>query len=151
MSTLRLARDAVRLTGRERELAARALVWLVVARVGLRVASFPRVLRVLRRVPARHLRSAGATETECRRAIERAARVLPASTCLARAFAGAALLRREGRPSQLNIHVGHVGLDEQRRFAAHASLVAADVVVAGAGPELQWTVLLSDRFELPEP
>jgi hypothetical protein len=148
MSTLRLARDAVRLPARERELAARAVAWLVLARVGLRVASFPRLLRVLRNVPARHLRSTGATEADCRRALERAARVLPASTCLARAFAGAALLRREGRGSQLNIHVG---FDEQRRFAAHASLIAADVVVAGAGTELQWTVLLSDRIELPQP
>jgi hypothetical protein len=77
-------------------------------------------------------------------ALERAARVLPGSTCLARAFAGAALLRRERRPSRLDIHVH---LDDRRRFAAHASLVAGDLVVAGGGSEMQWSVLLSERFE----
>ena len=144
MWTLRLARDAARLPARERGLAVRAVAWLVVARLGLRTASFPRLLGLLRRIPSRQLRSDGATERECRVALERAARVFPGSTCLARAFAGAALLRRERRASRLDIHVH---LDEQRRFAAHASLIADDLVIAGAGTEMQWSVLLSERFE----
>lgn len=144
MWILHLAPKAARLPARERGLALRALVWLLLARIGLRAASFARVRDLLRRLPSRRVRGELATERDCRVALDRAARVLPGSSCLARAIAGAALLRRERRASRLNIHVG---FDEQRRFGAHASLVAGDLVIAGAGTEMHWSVLLSDRFE----
>lgn len=144
MWTLRLARDAARLPPRERGLAVRALTWLVLARLGVRTASIARLLGVLRRLPPRRQHGGSATERECRVALERAARVLPGATCLARAVAGAALLRRERRASLLNIHVG---FEDGRRFAAHASLVAGDLVIAGGGAEMEWKVLLSERFE----
>jgi hypothetical protein len=144
MSPLHLARDAARLPARERALALRALAWLLLARAGLRVASFPQMLRLLHAVPVRRPRADRPTRMEYRLALQRAARVLAGSTCLPLAFAGAALLRRDKLGSRLNIHVG---LDEQQRFAAHASLMAGDVVVAGAGTALEWRVLMSDQIE----
>ena len=144
MWILRLARDAARLPARDRGLAVRAIAWLVLSCLALHTASFSRLLAVLRRIPSRRLRADGATEGECRVALERAVRLFPGSTCLARALAGAALLRRERRPSRLNIHVH---LDSRRRFAAHASLIAGDLVIAGAGTEMQWSVLLTEHFE----
>ena len=140
----RLARDAARLPGRERRLALRALTWLAAARLALRLASFSRLLRSLHVIPVRRLHGRRATTQDCRLALERASRVLPASTCLARALAGAALLRRERHPSRLDIHVG---LDAGRDFASHASLTAGDIVLAGAGTEMQWSVLLSEHID----
>lgn len=144
MSILRLARDAGRLPVRERRLALRALTWLAVARLALRVVPFSRLLRLLHAVPARARFRRIATADECRLALARASRVLPASTCLARALAGAVLLRRERHGSRLNIHVA---LDSEQRFASHASLTAGDRVVSGGGTEMQWSVLLSERLE----
>ena len=144
MWILRLARDAARLPGRERWLVLRALTWLAGARLALHFASFSRLLRSLHAIPPRRLPGPRATTQDCRLALERASRLLPASTCLARALAGAALLRREHHGSRLDIHVA---LDAQHRFASHASLTAGDLVIAGAGTEMQWSVLLSERIE----
>lgn len=144
MWILRLARDAARLPGRERWLVLRALGWLGAARTALHLASFSRLLRTLHRIPPRRPHGRRSTTHDCRVALTRASRVLPASTCLARAFAGAALLRRDGHGSRLDIHVA---LDAERRFASHASLTAGDLVIAGAGREMHWSVLLSERIE----
>ena len=59
-------------------------------------------------------------------------------------LAGAALQRREHHGSRLDLHGA---LDAQHRFASHASLTAGDLVIAGAGTEMQWSVLLSERIE----
>jgi transglutaminase superfamily protein len=144
MWILRLARDARRLPGRERRLALRALMWLAAARIALHVTSFSRLLRSLHAIPPRRPHGQSSTTQDCRLALERASRLLPASTCLARALAGAALLRRDGHGSRLDIHVA---LDAEHRFASHASLTAGDLVIAGAGTEMQWSVLLSERIE----
>ena len=135
---------AARLPGRERWLVLRAVVWLFAARLALRAASFSRLLRSLHGIHPRRLPGRRATTQDCRLALQRASRLLPASTCLARALAGAALLRRERHASRLDIHVA---LDAEQRFASHASLTAGDLVIAGAGTEMQWSVLLSERIE----
>ena len=140
----RLARDAARLPGRERRLVLRALIWLAAVRLALRLASFSRLLRSLHVIPVRRLHGRRASTRDCRLALERASRLLPASTCLARALAGAALLRRERHPSRLDIHVA---LDAGRGLASHASLTAGDLVIAGAGTEMQWSVLLSEHID----
>ena len=138
---IHLALDAARLNGRDRALAARATGWLVLARFALRFASFRLVRRAVHRIPPRPVGCA--TVAECQRAVRRASRLLPSSRCLAVAYAGAALLRREGHGSLLNIHVN---LTNPRRLNAHASLIADDIVVAGGGAGSEWPVLFSDRI-----
>ena len=95
----------------------------------------------MHRIPSRT--HGGATVAECERAVRRASRLLPSSRCLALAYAGAALLRREGHESLLNIHVNLTGA---RRLNAHASLIADGIVVAGRGAGSEWPVLFSDRI-----
>ena len=140
-SMIRLVCDAARLNARDRALAARATAWLLLARLALRLAPFRAVRGALHRIPPRRRRRA--TAAECERALRRASRALPSSQCLALAYAGAALLRREGRESRLNIHVR---LADGQQLNAHASLVAEDIVVAGAGAGTEWPVLFSDRI-----
>jgi Transglutaminase-like superfamily len=141
---LRLARDVVRLSAADRRLAARALLWLAVVRGAMRVCSYPRARHLLARIPPRHSSRAGAGAEDCARAIRRAARVLPSSTCLSRALAGATLLRREGRSCVLTIHVG---FDTRQRFEAHASLAAQGVIVTGGGAGAEWQVLASEQLQ----
>jgi Transglutaminase-like superfamily len=141
---LRLAREAARLPVSERRLAARAVCWLALVRIAVRACPYPLVRRMHDRIPARRSTVAGAAAADCARAIRRAVRILPSSTCLSQALAGAALLRREGRGCVLNIHVG---FDDRRRFEAHASLVADGIVVAGGGDGVNWRVLMSDRLQ----
>ncbi|MEO6237553.1 MAG: lasso peptide biosynthesis B2 protein [Vicinamibacterales bacterium] len=141
---LRLARDAARLPASDRRLAMRAVLWLAAVRIAILCCPYPLVRRMLDRVPSRHSPAAGAGAADCARAIKRSARVLPSSTCLSQALAGAALLRREGRSSVLNLHVG---FDDGHRFEAHASLVAEGIIVAGDGAGVDWRVLMSDRMK----
>lgn len=138
---VRLLSNAARLNRRERALAVRATGWLLLSRVALRLAPFRAVRAALHRIPPR--RRGSATAAECERAVRRASRALPSSRCLALACAGAALLRREGRESLLNIHVT---LADGRRLDAHASLIADGVTIAGAGAGTEWPVVLSERI-----
>jgi hypothetical protein len=137
---VRLLGDAARLSARERTLALRAVAWLLLSRLAIHLLRFGTVRRGLHGIPSR--RRARATAIDCERAIRRASRVLPSSRCLALACAGAALLRREGRESQLTLHVNQVG----GRFEAHASLVADGVIVSGTGDGTSWPVLFRDRI-----
>jgi hypothetical protein len=95
------------------------------------------------RIPSRHAGRAFAGVADCERAVARATRVMPASTCLVQALAGAALLRRERRPATLTVHVG---FDTAHRFEAHALLRSDSVVVTGAGPATSWPVVLRADF-----
>jgi hypothetical protein len=137
---LRLAREAARLPVSDRRLAARAVCWLALVRLAVRACPYPLVRRMHARIPTRRSTVAGAAAADCARAV----RILPSSTCLSQALAGAALLRREGRGCVLNIHVG---FDDRHRFEAHASLVADGIVVAGGGDSVSWRVLMSDRLQ----
>ena len=139
---IRLISAAARLNGRERALAARAVGWLLIARLALRLVPFRLVRSALHRIPPRRT-ARDTTAAECERAIRRAARVLRSSRCLALACAAAALLRREGRESVLTIHVTLAG---EHQLDAHASLVADGIVIAGAGIGTEWPVLFSDRI-----
>jgi hypothetical protein len=138
---VRLLSDAARLNGRERTLAVRAVAWLLLSRLAISLLPFRTVRRGLHGIPSRQ--RARASAIDCERAIRRASRVLPSSRCLALACAGAALLRREGRESQLTLHVNHAG----DRLEAHASLVADGVIVSGSGDGMSWPVLFSDRIQ----
>src|SRR6476620_3190194 len=135
---IRLLRSFASLSARHRALVLRAAAWLVVSRAALAVFSLSFLLRWWPRIPARHVHRALASAAECELAVARASRVVPAK-CLAQAFAGAALLRRERRPATLTIHVG---FDEAQQFEAHALLRSDSVVVTGAGPATSWPVVL---------
>jgi hypothetical protein len=143
MSILRLARSAARLAAPELWLAMRALGWLALSRVVLGLCPYPFVERRLLAVRPRVAASPGASIEQCAVAIDRAARVLPKARCLARAVAGAALLRREGHRVTLRLQVH---LEEGQRFHAHASLVAGDRIVTGAGIGADWPVIREQYF-----
>ena len=141
MSMIRLLRDARRLTARERALATRAAGWVLLARLALRLTPFRAVRGALHRIPPR--RENRTTAADCEIALRRALRALPSTRCLAVAYAGAALLRREGHASLVNIHVS---LADGRQLKAHATLIAENIVIAGHGAEIDWPVLFSDRI-----
>jgi hypothetical protein len=135
---IRLLRRFASLGARQRALVLRAAAWLLVSRAALAVFSLSFLLRWWPRIPARHAHGPLASAAECEQAVAWASRVIR-TKCLAQAFAGAALLRRERRPATLTIHVG---FDEARKFEAHALLRSESVVVTGAGPATSWPVVL---------
>ena len=143
MSILRLARNAWRLPSPELRLAARAAAWLALSQVALPICRYPFVERRLLAVRSRIAEGHGASIEQCARAIDRAARVFPGSRCLARAVAGAALLRREGHRVGLRLQVN---LESGSRFHAHATLVAGDRIVTGAGTGADWPVIREQFF-----
>ena len=78
------------------------------------------------------------TAAQCSRAITRAARVFPGSTCLSQALAAECLLRRSGRAPRMTLGVA---VDERRGFRAHAWLECDGVLVAGARDAAGYTPL----------
>jgi hypothetical protein len=135
---IRLLRNFASLSARHRALVLRAAAWLLVSRAALALCSLSFLLRWWPRIPAPRVHGVFASAAECELAVARASRVIPAK-CLAQAFAGAALLRRERRPATLTIHVG---FDDARKFEAHALLRSDSVVVTGDGPATSWPVVL---------
>jgi hypothetical protein len=136
---MRVLRRFLSLSARERALVLRAAAWLIASRAALAICSFAALLRWWRRIPVKRDRRPLASVAECERAVTRASRVVPGSTCLVQAFAGAALLRRDRHPATLTIHVG---FRDDRAFEAHALLCSESAVITGAGPATSWPVLL---------
>ncbi len=132
MSTPKRLRSFADLPRQERGLALRALWTLALVRVGLRLLSF-------RRLRARIERAGGACGSvdepfarAVRRAVDRAARSIPGSACLAQALAAEVLLRRGGREVRTSIGVARDG----RLLAAHAWVESAGVLVTGDAADL---------------
>lgn len=132
----RLVSSALRLPGRERVLALRALGWLIAATVGVRVLSYSTVTRVIGRLSAGRSSRTSITPAECAAAIRRAARLWPAE-CLPQAIAGYCLLRRGGLAPTVTLGVA---LDD-RRVDAHAWLECDGVTVTGGGVDRHYTPL----------
>jgi hypothetical protein len=132
---------AWRLGARERALAARAWVWLAAADLLLRTMPFGAARRVLARASTPR---PGATITpdECARAVMRAGRLLPPSTCLSRALAGACLLERGGRAATVAI-----GVAPGAPFRAHAWLECDGRILVGGGTDVH-APLVRERFAL---
>jgi hypothetical protein len=142
---MRLLSDAARLSRSDRALALQAAAWLVLARIALHLTAYATVRRALVRIPPRPHSPRSATPAACGRATERAARLLPHSTCLARALATAALVRRHGYASTLDLHVT---MTSARELDAHATLeVDGTVIVGGDSPRGQ--TLMRDHVALP--
>jgi hypothetical protein len=134
------------LTPGERQLALRALAWLVVMRVALRTISFTSIRRY---VESRSGSSAIADvdwPRAVRRAGQRAARTLPGSSCLARSLVGELLLRQGGHPATLRIGVAALPMTDplgttRADLEAHAWVESDGLLVAGDGDLDRYTEL----------
>jgi len=121
----------------ERRLALRAIGWLVAARAALAVMPFARLQRwVESGATSRRAGSPGAVSAEwphlVRRAVLRAARTMPGSTCLALSLVAERLLRVGGHPARLTLGVVHGPLaGPERALEAHAWVESGGIVVAG--------------------
>lgn len=136
----------VRLTSGERRLALQAVAWLVVARVALRVMTFS----TIRQFVDSQSGSSAATDSDwplaVRRAGQRAARTMPASSCLARSLVGELLLRRGGHPATLRIGVAALPVAEaggttRAELDAHAWVESGGLLVAGDADLHRYTEL----------
>jgi Transglutaminase-like superfamily len=81
------------------------------------------------------------TSFACEHALRHASRLLPRASCLARAIAGACLLRREGHDATLTIGVR---FDSDHRLHAHAWLESGGRIVAGGHEPHAHRILLRD-------
>ncbi|MFI5246196.1 MAG: lasso peptide biosynthesis B2 protein, partial [Gemmatimonadales bacterium] len=135
-------RSFSRLPAGERRLAARAIAWLVVTRTALHVLPFDRLHTLLAGRPRAGAPVPDDGPLAVRRAIVRASRALPASSCLAQSLVAERLLREGGHGARLSIgvaaadrsHEARVGLD------AHAWVESGGVLVTGDDPHGRFQV-----------
>lgn len=147
-STLFLTRlrSFTRLPRVERDLALRAIGWLVVVRAGLALVSFTRVRALTRRGVRPEPTARAEWPMFVRRAVKRASRSLPGTTCLAQALVAERLLRAGGCDARLSIGVasaimsGGAAPTSRRSLDAHAWVESGGVLVTGDDPH--------ERFEL---
>jgi hypothetical protein len=142
-------RSFARLPAAERRLALRAIALLAATRAALRIFSFERA----HALTAGSRRAAGSGPTDLpravRRAVIRAARSLPGSSCLAQSLVAERLLRERGEAAHLSIGIANspdattarVGLD------AHAWVESGGVLVTGDDPHERYQVLATFGFE----
>ena len=124
----------------------RALGWLLVVRIRLAVAPFPKVLEFVERAGSkgagrRPVMPIAAVE-RISRSVTRASRLVPGAKCLAQSMAGQILLARHGIPSQLRVGVARKGVDQLR---AHAWLEQDGHVVFGESSSDVYTPLSSSE------
>jgi hypothetical protein len=127
-------RSFAALPATERRLALRATGILALVRLALSLLSFARIRALadrLGRTPA-----APADETfarAVRRAVDRGARTIPGSACLAQALTAELMLRRAGRPVRVSIGVAPDG----QPLDAHAWTESAGIIVTGESDTLR--------------
>lgn len=136
-----IGRSALRLSRRDRLDAARAWLWLLAARAGLRLFSYGRIARLVARVPVRRIQ-AGTTAERCVRAIGRARRLVPRCGCLPQAVATQCLLRREGLNSHIVLGVAH---NQDGSLEAHAWLWSDGRILVGGEVADRYTPLATSR------
>ena len=130
----------------ERDLALRAIGWLVAVRAGLALISFTRVRSLTARGVRRGLTAGAEWPLFVRRAVMRASRSLPGTTCLAQSLVAERLLRAGGCDARLSIGVapavisGGAVSSGRRSLDAHAWVESGGVLVTGDDPH--------DRYEL---
>jgi hypothetical protein len=159
----RRLRSFIALSGAERTLALRAIGWLWVLTLACRVLAFPRVRTI---IDGRHVarREDDHWPRAVRRALKRAERTVPGTTCLTRSLTGELLLRTGGHPARLSIGVARgagvtpaagvtmgvgvtLGAPVTRRAAsvpldAHAWVQSGALLVAGDADLDQYVPLL---------
>lgn len=120
-------------------MAVRALWALLLVRMGLVLLPFRPLRAAIERAGPADGSEDFDTARAVRRAVDRAARTIPGSTCLARAFAAEVLLRRAGSRVRSSIGVSAGGSP----LSAHAWAESAGVLVAGDAADLdRYTTLL---------
>jgi hypothetical protein len=116
----------------ERGLALRAVLVMLGVQVGLRTMPFPRLRRFVDRLTRGRRADSDATAARAvRRAVDRAARTLPGSACLAQALTAELLLRGDGYEARLSLGVAPGAPTERLPLDAHAWLESGGVVVTG--------------------
>jgi hypothetical protein len=134
----------------ERVLAVRALLVLIGLRAALWGLSFPRVRALVEGMTPDEAGEADeAAARAVRRAVDRAARTMPGTACLAQALTAEVLLRRGGHEARVVIGVAPDG----QPLDAHAWVESAGVLVTGDTGDLEryrtLTVFESPRASLP--
>ena len=122
----------------------RALLRLTTTRGLLRLVRFDRVRRFLDSRP-RGTAPADprAAARRVRRAMSRAERTLPGSTCLARSVAAEWLLREQGLSARLSIGVATATPGADVALDAHAWVESEGLVIAGDGELDRYAALVS--------
>jgi hypothetical protein len=131
----------LKLTSADKLLLVQCALIVAAVRVGLSLLSY----NTLRRWLATETTAESTTNAVAKRigwGVETAARLLPGTTCLTKAFAAQWLLARSGYRSQMRIGVAK---DAHGQFIAHAWLISnGQVVVGGASEDLGRYVALTD-------
>lgn len=130
-------RTAAALPRDELVLTLRAVGALAVARALIALVGFGR-LDAFVGVARPGARPDAAFARKLRRAVDRAARTIPGTTCLPQAVAATRMLRLAGLPGELTIGVSR---DGAARLEAHAWARSGDVIVTGNPDVSRFTVL----------
>jgi hypothetical protein len=139
-----------RLPAEERRLALRALTWLVAVRIGLAVLAFTRVRSLTEGSLRRDIAPRDEWPAMVRRAVMRASRSLPGTTCLAQSLVAERLLRAAGHAAQLSIGVAPEVIDGTKpgvarpgrtSLDAHAWVESGGMLVTGDDPRGRYHIL----------
>jgi hypothetical protein len=136
-------RNYSRLPSPEKALAARAIFVLAFARLALRMLPFDRAHALMAGRAALAARSDDGWPLAVRRAVLRATRSLPGSSCLAQSLVAERLLRRGGSHARLTIGVAPVDSANAQRVTldAHAWVESGGVLVTGDDPHERYKIL----------
>jgi hypothetical protein len=134
-------RNFSRLSAAEKTLALRAIFWLVLTRAGLRLLPFDRLHTMVAGRPRAGTETDDAWPRAVRRAVLRASRSLPGSSCLAQSLVAERLLRFGGSRARLSIGVAHAGDAPRVTLDAHAWVESGGVLVTGDDPHDRYRVL----------
>lgn len=141
-------RNFSRLSSAEKALALRAVGWLALTRAGLRVLPFNRLHGWVAGRPRERADADAAWPRAVRRAMLRASRSLPGSSCLAQSLVAERLLHRGGSRARLSIGVaradaGSASTPNASRVAldAHAWVESGGLLVSGDDPHDRYRLL----------
>jgi hypothetical protein len=132
-----------RLPAAEKRLALRAIALLAATRAALRILPFERAHTLIAGSTRPAEPGARDLPQAVRRAVIRASRSLPGSSCLAQSLVAERLLRKGGHPARLSIGVAkaegaasaRIGLD------AHAWVESGGLLVTGDDPQERYQLL----------
>jgi hypothetical protein len=113
-------------------------------RVLLQVTTFARIRSWLGRTrPSRE----AVQPADVRRAMQRASRTVPGSSCLAQSLVAERLLREAGQPVLFTVGVADAGTAESMTLDAHAWVESRGMIVVGEGELGRYARLMT--FETP--
>lgn len=126
-------RSLAALPAGERRFALRATGTLAAVRLALWLLPFGRVRALVNRLGRRPSAAPDVDDARAvRRAVDRGARTIPGSACLAQALTAELMLRRAGRPVRVSIGVAPDG----HPLDAHAWSESAGIIVTGESDTL---------------